>query len=968
MQKLYLLSKHLLIMLWIGVNLLLGALFVVEVLPARAFSSQSLQLATATPTSTPTIAAPSPDPYLQFYGTIAGALATILAAFIGGGFIIYQMRKNHRLERDKQQMQSRLEIALDHQQFLEDLGKMRYGERLATEREERERERQRRTAANDSVKTAMRRAKTPSERKKAYREALHADPDISRLQILEMSQPLEVTKVYVRLRLHEDPQLSYEPDSLLLAAEAQRDPNALIKAGRILLDTRSSEAMSPEDALRRYSRYIILGDPGAGKSTLLKYLTLKSIDGQLPNLPDLPIHITLGQFAYSDKPDLIAFVAARWNERYGFPEEEARVFIEENLTDGSAMLLLDALDETVIGESAEIADDSYRRVLTAINQVATRYHKAPLVVTARKAGYYRRTRLNGFTELEVLDFRPNEIKQFITNWFACRPTQRRYATADDLNVRLENNQRMQSLAANPLLLSLIVMVYEELQDLPEKRAELYKQCTDTLLFKWDTSRDIRRRSEFKPEHKRQLLAEIAWHFHQQGRRYFPEDELLSLIAKFLPTVSRSSEQNKLLLREIEEENGILKEQAHGWHGFLHLTLQEYFVAQYASENNKLDELLRFIGDTWWEEVLSLYAGYTSDAGPLLQKLLAQEKHQILWKDVFHTHLLWAGRCLIARPRVVQTSLREEVIAHLFDLHRKTPFPLTRDQVTSTLIEVGGNEVRTKALAVLKDKQENSNARVKAASILSHFEEKTIVTDLLAVIRDKQDASSVRRKIVSILGDLKEQTIMPDLQSVFEDKQDDARVREEIAPILSRLKSQAAKLDLLAALKDKQDNTHVRGRVALYLDTKEQAAMPDLLAVLKDKQDNTDVRGQAASALDAFKDRTVIPDLLAVLKDKQDNAHVRRRVAWTLVNLGESKAVPYLLRLISGSRFFSSDQRHTLESLIRDYATIRACAKLLRKVNLAEDIHRVLWVACQREKIHIAMIDWKVIRLVKVTKW
>ncbi len=656
-QKLFVLGKYFLIMLWIGANLLLGVCFVAKAPTVQAFSiPQRQQFVTPTPPSTPTITTPSSDSYLAFYGTIILALATILAALIGGGFIIYQVRKNKRLEREKQQMQSQRDIALDRQRFLEDLGKVRYGERLVAEREERERERQRRVAAHASAKATMHRAKTPSERKKAYGKAIHIDPDISQLQILEMSQPLEVTKVYVRLRLHEETQQGYEPDSLLLAAEAQRDPNALIKAAQLLLDTRSQAAIIPEDALRRYNRCFILGDPGAGKSTLLKYLTLKSVDKQLPNLPDLPIHITLGEFAYSDKSDLIAFAAASWNERYGFPEEEARAFLEENLANGSAMLLLDALDETVIGESAEIADDSYRRVLTAINQLATRYSKAPVVVTARKAGYYQRPRLNGFTELEVLDFQPNEIKQFITNWFACRPTQRRNATADDLKARLESNPRMQSLAANPLLLSLIVMVYEELQDLPEKRAELYKQCTDTLLFKWDTSRDIRRRSEFKPEHKRQLLAEIAWHFHRQGRRYFPEGELLSLIAKFLPTIHRSSEQNRLLLSEIEEENGILKEQAHGWHGFLHLTLQEYFVAQYASENSKLDDLLRYIGDPWWEEVLSLYAGYTGDASLLLQKLLEQEKRQILWKDVFHTHLLWAGRCLIARPRLIKTSL------------------------------------------------------------------------------------------------------------------------------------------------------------------------------------------------------------------------------------------------------------------------------------------------------------------------
>src|SRR5207248_9354538 len=109
-------------------------------------------------------------------------------------------------------------------------------------------------------------------------------------------------------------------------------------------------------------------------------------------------------------------------------------------------------------------------------------------------------------------------------------------------------------------------------------------------------RDIHRRREFKTEYKRQLLAEIAWYFHRQGRRYFPEDELLALIAEFLPTVNLSQEQNRLILREIEEENGLLKEQAHGWHGFLHLTLQEYFVAQCIGENDKLDELLRYRGD------------------------------------------------------------------------------------------------------------------------------------------------------------------------------------------------------------------------------------------------------------------------------------------------------------------------------------------------------------------------------------
>ena len=38
-------------------------------------------------------------------------------------------------------------------------------------------------------------------------------------------------------------------------------------------------------------------------------------------------------------------------------------------------------------------------------------------------------------------------------------------------MKLERNPRMQALAANPLLLSLIVLVYEAQLDLPDRRAE-----------------------------------------------------------------------------------------------------------------------------------------------------------------------------------------------------------------------------------------------------------------------------------------------------------------------------------------------------------------------------------------------------------------------------------------------------------------------------------------------------------------
>src|SRR5205823_1382411 len=106
------------------------------------------------------------------------------------------------------------------------------------------------------------------------------------------------------------------------------------------------------------------------------------------------------------------------------------------------------------------------------------------------------------------------------------------------------------------------------------------------------------------------------------------------------------------------------------YGFLHLTLQEYFTAQYATEQHQLDALLQHVGDPWWEEVILLYAGRTRDASPLLEYLMDE-----IQDDIFCTNLVLAGRCLAARPTIRNTALREEVTSRLFDKLLNTQYSL-----------------------------------------------------------------------------------------------------------------------------------------------------------------------------------------------------------------------------------------------------------------------------------------------------
>ncbi len=345
-----------------------------------------------------------------------------------------------------------------------------------------------------------------------------------------MSNHLAVSDIYVKVRLHKEPR---RRSTLDIDEQRLQDPLSIMQQKQLGLERRSSSAVDPAMALKQYKRCIVLGDPGAGKTTLLKRLAVQASEGKLSGLPALPIYIKLQEAAQAPEVDLFAMAVQAFTV-YGLPQAQVTAFLEQRMHNGEVLLLLDALDETVVGETLEAGEASYKRIVEAIVHLSRRYSKVPVVITARKAGYIQRGQLVGFTELEVLDFLPQEIEQFITKWFQHYGDARRNGLATKLIATLKQRPRLATLAANPLLLTLIVIAYEEnAQQLPESRAQLYQQCIETLLTRWDGTRYIERAHSMNSADQKKLLPQIAWYFHNQGLRYFPEVEMLTLITGFL---------------------------------------------------------------------------------------------------------------------------------------------------------------------------------------------------------------------------------------------------------------------------------------------------------------------------------------------------------------------------------------------------------------------------------------------------
>jgi hypothetical protein len=190
--------------------------------------------------------------------------------------------------------------------------------------------------------------------------------------------------------------------------------------------------------------------------------------------------------------------------------------------------------------------------------------------------------------------------------------------------------------------------------------------------------------------------------------------LLEIISTFLPTVNIAASECSEILNEIVSQYGLLKEQAVGWYGFLHLTIQEYFTAVAAHErgHEATDWILTRRFDSWWEEVILLLSGRLADASRLLEGLLgaspvpsadASSASSGSPFDIFHTDLLLAARCLAGNPRIQTADLRRRVVDELWNVVLiGPPIDSLLNACCRLLIEVGPEGTGARVLALLND--------------------------------------------------------------------------------------------------------------------------------------------------------------------------------------------------------------------------------------------------------------------------
>ncbi len=646
---------------------------------------------------------------------------------------------------------------------------------------------------------------TPLKQANNYRKRLLKMVDFTYLRLVASDKRLSIDSAYIRLKILEKQEISFkDPDQISYATA--NTPNDQYRQEQVRLLERSSRAYDPAEAISKYPLAVIVGDPGAGKTTTLRFLTRQAALGKLKEqgLPDFPIFVPISRLNHSTDDDLTKFLPAFVEKEYGLDNAEA--FLDQQFEAGKILLLLDGLDEA--GATAlEEHSNLYLHTLDLIKRFHRRYPQTPIVITCRKAGWSGG--LEGFKVFEVLDFSWEDIEKFIEAWFCPDKAQEAARLkATRLIATLKDNVRMRFLAANPMLLSLICTVFERYMTLPERRAQLYQECVDWLLTLWDSSRALDRRSKFPSERKKDLLKELALYFQQQHHRYFEKSELLARIAAFLPQVNLDPAQAEPILKELMANHGLLEEEAVGWYGFSHLTLQEYFCARALRDENNLEPILDHLGDPWWEEVTLLYAGM-GNAAPLLRALLDAKD------DIFHTNLLLATRCLAGTPLIKGDGLRQKIRDQAFALaYDPNLVYKARREVASALVDTGDLDNRQQLLnhAILVPSKIDFALLNPLLPVLNSSQTLTVIT----LLSEPKLSDDVKGRIAVSLGRLGEKSVVGELVKLLSKPTLSDSVKGSIAASLVVLGEKSVVGELVKLLSEPKLSDDVKGGIAASL--------------------------------------------------------------------------------------------------------------------------------------------------------
>ncbi len=329
--------------------------------------------------------------------------------------------------------------------------------------------------------------------------------------------------------------------------------------------------------------------------------------------------------------------------------------------------ILDGLDEVIDADARQTVSGWVRSALD--NRLDDWF-----LVTCRFQGYFRKGVPLGakFVEFHVRPLDDAQVERFVRSWFDAaygmllspgpaaveRSQADSQSLLDILSRHAYQTGHMRELCTNPLLLTILCIVFHEERKLPTGRAELYAHCVRVLLEYWrqdiyESGADTRLKA-YDADAAQSVLARVAWWMHQQqDRTSAPLDELAREAEQGLAQVAASSGLTRdggAFLQRMRDEAGILAMEGEGRCGFLHLSFQEYLAAEYAACEGLAQQLASNAADSWWREVR---AAVVAPVAAVLRGVLPRDAKGRDCRETPRSGRAMPGRSTLLRARSVR---------------------------------------------------------------------------------------------------------------------------------------------------------------------------------------------------------------------------------------------------------------------------------------------------------------------------
>ncbi|HEY0684619.1 MAG TPA: NACHT domain-containing protein [Steroidobacter sp.] len=331
---------------------------------------------------------------------------------------------------------------------------------------------------------------------------------------------------------------------------------------RLIID-KTPRPITSLAAVSTKENFVIQGTVGQGKSIFLRYLCIK----ELVASHRIPIFVELRRYnpSLSFRAFLISAVSL-----YRIPCDDSMFdYLAES---GKLVLLLDAFDEV---EQGAVTD-----VLAEIEALAQQYPSLQIVVTSRPDSGIERS--PHFRVYQLAALTSHDHRSFLAKIVSERPR------VDEIAAAIaKSGTEIRLLLRTPLLLTLLVMVYNSRQEIPSSLSEFYDAIFFTLLTRHDKNKPgFRRKREtgLADSELRKLFEAFCYAARQQDQLVLKETTIGALLERASGATGISC-ITEAFIHDMTKVACLMLQEGFECH-FIHKSVVEFHAASFVSRTSE----------------------------------------------------------------------------------------------------------------------------------------------------------------------------------------------------------------------------------------------------------------------------------------------------------------------------------------------------------------------------------------------